>query len=98
MQSPRRRSSSGCNQREGFVDHVPEYPYGFLSSPGIAGERGLVPRYVVGRDELPDAGDVTSIDVGGYGPFVVRGLERRWGPGNAYRLARIVESPSLEPS
>jgi hypothetical protein len=83
---------------DGFVDHVPEYPYRFLSSPGTAGERGLVPRYVVGRDELPEAGDVASIDVGGYGPFVVEGLQRRWGPGGTYRLARVVESPPLSPS
>ena len=82
---------------DGFVDHVPEYPYRILSSPGIAGERGLVPRYVIGIDELPEAGEVASIDVGGYGPFVVEGLDRRWGPEDIYRLARIVESPSLTP-
>ena len=81
---------------DGFVDYVPEYPYRFLSRPRVAGERGLVPRYVVGGDELPDTGEVANLDIDGYGPFVVEGLARRWGPAQEFRVARVVESPSLE--
>jgi hypothetical protein len=83
---------------DGFVDHVPEYPYRFLSRPRVVGERGLVPRYVVGGDELPAAGEISNLDIDGYGPFVVRGMARRWGPEEQFRIARVVESPSLESS
>jgi hypothetical protein len=83
---------------DGFVDHVPEYPYRFLHRPQTAAERGLVPRYVSAPDaELPAPGTTASLDVGGAGPFVVEGLDRRWGPGDQYRLARIVQLPPLEP-
>jgi hypothetical protein len=40
---------------------------------------------------------MTSIDIGGCGPFVVEGTDRRWGTGDAYRLARIVEPPVISP-
>ena len=83
---------------DNFVDHVPEYPYRILATPRIVAERGLVPRYAVGRDELPDPGETAEIDVAGYGPFVVEGLETRWGPDGIYRLARVLESPPLEGS
>ena len=81
---------------DGFVDHVPEYPYRFLAYPGLAGERDLVPRYVSDRDGVPEAGETAEVTVGGYGPFVVEGLDRRWGPDDGYRLARILEAPPLE--
>lgn len=83
---------------DGFVDHVPDYPYRLMALPRIAGERGLVPRYVTDRDGVPEPGQTAEVTVGGYGPFVVEGLEQRWGPGGAYRLARILESPPLERS
>jgi hypothetical protein len=82
---------------DGFVDHVPEYPYRLLSRPRVAGERGLVPRYVLGGDELPDPGERMTLDIDGSGPFVLEGLPQRWGPEQG-RIARIVESPSLESS
>lgn len=78
-----------------FVDHVPEYPYRFLTQLRIVAERQLVPAYVVGGDELPDAGETTGIELEGR-PFVVEGLARRWGPAQQFRIARIVEAPPLE--
>ena len=78
-----------------FVDHVPPYPYRFLTQLRIVAERQLVPRYAVGGDELPDAGKVTTVEFDGQ-PFVVEGLARRWGPAQQFRIARIVESPALE--
>jgi len=81
-----------------FVDHVPDYPYRLVALPRIVGERGLAPRYVTDRDGVPEAGEVAEVTAGGYGPFVVEGLDRRWGPGGAYRLARILESPPLDGS
>jgi hypothetical protein len=83
---------------DNFVDHVPDYPYRLVSLPRIAGERGLVPRYVTDRDGVPETGEIAEVTVAGYGPFVVEGLDRRWGPGEAYRLARILESPPLDGS
>lgn len=81
---------------DSFVDHVPEYPYRFVTQLRIVAERQLVPRYVVGGDELPDAAEVASIELDGRGPFVVEGLARRWGPEQQFRVARIVESPELD--
>ena len=66
---------------DGFVDHVPEYPYRFIHRPRTAAERGLVPRYVSAPDaELPPPGTTASLDVGGDGPFVVEGLDKRRAP------------------
>jgi hypothetical protein len=79
-----------------FVDHVPQYPYRFVTQLRIVAERQLVPRYVVGGEELPEAGAVASIGLDGRGPFVVEGLPRRWGPEGQFRVARIVESPPLD--
>jgi hypothetical protein len=79
-----------------FVDYVPEYPYRFLSQPDVAAERGLTPAYYVDRErDLPHDGRA-EVDIGGYGPYVVETLPRRWGPGDKYGVARILESPSLE--
>jgi Dolichyl-phosphate-mannose-protein mannosyltransferase len=80
---------------DGFVDHVPEYPYRFLSSLGIAGERQLTPKYVVGGAELPEAGQTAAIQLDGQ-PFTVEGLARTWGAANELRVARIVEAPPLQ--
>jgi hypothetical protein len=83
---------------DGFVDHVPEYPYRFISRPKTAAERSLVPRYLVaGATELPAPGETASLDIGGVGPFVVEGLPTRWGPAEQYGVARIVQSAPLEP-
>lgn len=83
---------------DGFVDHVPEYPYRFIALPRTAGERGLTPRYLAaGTVELPASGERASVDIGGVGPFIVEGTDTRWGPGEQFGLARIVESPPLEP-
>lgn len=80
---------------DGFVDHVPEYPYRFLSRPKIAAEQGLAPKYYVAEDrDLPSG--VSRVDIGGYGPFVLEKLPTRWGPDRQYGVARILESPSLE--
>jgi hypothetical protein len=79
-----------------FVDHVPEYPYRFLTQLRIVAERQLIPKYVVGGDELPEGAETASIELDGRGPFVVEGLDRRWGPAQQFRVARIVESPPLE--
>ena len=79
-----------------FVDHVPEYPYRFVTQLRIVAERRLVPKYVVGGDELPDAGQVASIELEGR-PFVVEGTGRTWGPGATVPASRrIVEAPPLE--
>jgi hypothetical protein len=78
-----------------FVDHVPEYPYRFLTQLRIVGERGLVPKYVVGGDELPEAGETAAIHLEGQ-EFTVEGLDRRWGPEEQFRVARILEAPPLE--
>jgi hypothetical protein len=80
---------------DGSVDHVPEYPYRFLSSLRVVGERQLAPAYVVGGTELPAAGEVATIQLEGQ-PFTVEGLARTWGPANEFRIARIVEAPALE--
>lgn len=80
---------------DGFVDHVPEYPYRFLSSLRVVGERQLTPAYVVGGAELPEAGQVATIQVEGQ-DFTVEGLARTWGPANEFRVARVVEAPPLE--
>jgi hypothetical protein len=81
---------------DGAVDHVPEYPYRFLSSLGIAGERQLTPKYVVGGAELPQAGQTAAVQLDGR-PFTVEGLARTWGPAKEFRLARVVQAPPLEP-
>ena len=78
-----------------FVDHVPQYPFRFLTQLRIVAERQLVPKYVVGGDELPDAGQVTRIELEGR-PFVVEGTGRTWGPAQQFHLARIVEAPPLD--
>jgi len=79
-----------------FADHVPEYPYRFLSAPQIAAERGLTPAYYVALDrDLPTAG-VAKVDIGGYGPFVVERLPIRWGREQEYGVARILEAPASE--
>jgi hypothetical protein len=83
---------------DGFVDHVPAYPYRFVHRPEVAAERGLVPRFLVARGgDLPPPGDVTNVDIAGSGPFVVETLARRWGPGDEFGVARILESPPLQP-
>ena len=83
---------------DGFVDHVPEYPYRFLNRPQTAAERGLTPAYVAGATgELPAPGATASVDIAGVGPFVVEGTARRFGLADEYALARIVQSPPLEP-
>ena len=83
---------------DGFVDHVPEYPYRFLNRPQTAAERGLTPTYVAGAaGELPAVGATASVDIAGVGPFVVEGTPKRFGPSDEYALARIVQSPPLEP-
>jgi hypothetical protein len=81
---------------DNFVDHVPEYPYRLVALPRIVGERGLVPRFVTDRDGVPEPGEIAEVTFGGYGPFVVEGLDRRWGPNGEYRLARVLESPPLD--
>ena len=78
---------------EGFVDYVPEFPYRFLSAPGVAEERSLTPRYVVGTDEIPEPGEVVNVSVGGR-DRAVEGLDRRGGPENSYRVGKLVESPA----
>ena len=70
----------------------------FVSAPRIAAERGLQPRYVIGGGEIPEPGQRGELYFDGVGPFVVEGLPRRWGLNGEYRLASIVESPSLEGS
>lgn len=82
---------------DGFVDHVPEYPYRFVTQLRIASERGLTPAYVIGGEELPGtAGETASMNLDGRGPFVVEGTGRAWGPEEEFRVARIVEAPPLE--
>ena len=76
---------------DGFVDHVPAYPYRFLSRPSIAAERGLTPAYYVAPDDDLPAGR-SNVDIGGYGPFLIEKLPRRWGPDQRYGVARIVAS------
>jgi len=80
---------------DGFVDHVPEYPYRFLSRPQTAAERGFTPAYYVTSDDDLAPGR-SAIDIGGYGPFVVEKLPTRWGPDQEYGVARILESPSFD--
>ena len=64
---------------------------GFAMTVKLTAVAVLVPLVVAVVWRPPASG----IDVGGYRPFVVEGLDRRWGPGEIYRVARIVESPSL---
>jgi hypothetical protein len=81
---------------DGFADHVPEYPYRFLSAPRVAAERGLTPAYYVAADSDLPAEGVAKVDIGGYGPFVVERLPIRWGREREYGVARILEAPALE--
>ena len=81
---------------EGFVDHVPDFPYRFLSSPGTAAAHGLTPAYYVAPyADLPPAR--TSITIAGQGPYVIEKLPTRWGPADEYGVARIISAPALEP-
>lgn len=81
---------------EGFADHVPDYPYRFLAQPHIAAEHGLTPAfYVAGASDLPVG--TATIDIGGFGPFTIERLPERWGPHGEYGVARILNSPPLEP-
>jgi hypothetical protein len=74
---------------------VPEYPYRFVTQTRIVAERQLTPSYIVGGEELPDAGDLVTMQLDGQ-PFVVVGLDRRWGPADQFKLAAIVEPPPLD--
>ena len=83
---------------DAFVDHVPAYPYRFVNRPATAVERGLTPRYVASSaGELPPPGETAEVYVAGVGPFVVEGTETRFGPDDAFGVARIVQSPPVEP-
>ena len=81
---------------DGFVDHVPDFPYRFLSRPTTAAARGLTPAYYVAPyGDLPSGR--TSIEIAGLGPYVIEKLPKRWGPADEYGVARIVSAPALEP-
>jgi hypothetical protein len=83
---------------DGFADYVPAFPYRYVNRPQTAAEQQLTPRYVASTaGELPPPGERASTTIAGVGPYVIEGTEWRFGPGDAYGIARIVESPPQEP-
>jgi hypothetical protein len=82
---------------EGFADYAPALPYRFASEWDLrrALDDGLSARYYVARTEdLPQVrGEAVEWTIGDDGPFVIRRLERDWGPENRYGIAEILELP-----
>lgn len=81
----------------GFADYAPILPYRFLLNSDLkrALEDGLRPRYLAARtQDLPqERGKAVEWTIGGAGPYVIRRLERDWGPENRYGIAEILELP-----